>query len=382
MGNFQKYEVLRMIERDGQCHISMDCVEGTLLIYRVQKGDVIERNQLLGWMRQLVQQLDMFYRSGLAAQYRYLNPYSVLVTSDEQILLLDMEAASNEFVIRNMQKRAMRNHFLRPLMQMHDNSKLAADLYSLGKTIQFILASSSIRPSLTLLEEYRLALIIQKCLGEHPRKRYRDLAEILKELPKEKNDGVRKIIPVKPIVTIVLVCVIGLGAFYVGMHVNGAGEGGCVVSEMEGVAGQMINAEELPEITGEDVTVQESEMVILRNALSENTKEGNELVIQNGEILKGEILYLLATAYDREGQIETAIKTYGDLCNTQCEATILEQAYYRKAYLEKESQQVDAAIETCKKGMEYFPESEKLKELLGEMEVKETVDEVQESDEE
>lgn len=372
MENIQKYEVLRMIERDGFCHISLDRVEGTLLIFRVQEGDILDKNLVLGWLMQLVQQLELFHRSGTGQCYRCLNPYSVLITADERIMLLDLDAESNAFVMRNMQKRAMRNHFVKPIMQIREDTKLAADLYSLGKTIQFILACTEVHPSFTLLEEYRLSKLIQKCLGENPKVKYQDFKQVLKEIPKGKKQNTDLKSHGKWIVFAAIVGLSGTLAFQ--MFAKGGGEKQMVLENEQAI--ETVN-EETEETVMEDeteaadvkATDEETdsgdalEMKGLRDAFLENTKEGNEMVIQNGESLKGEILYYLSVAYDREGKTEEAINTYGMLCDSQCENAVLEQAFYRKIILERQNNQDEQAKATCEKGLERFPESEKLKEL-------------------
>lgn len=188
------YEVIRFIECGNRCHPAMDCISGQLLIYRVQQYPDMEKDKVLGWIRQLAEQLELYHRCKNNHPYRYLNPYSVLVTKDEEIVLLDMEAKSNEFVLRNMQKQAMRSHFVKPIVHMKENTRQTLDLYSFGKTVQFLLASINIRPALTKREEYRLVKIIEKCLGEHPKKQFHEVSQMKKELPviKEKTTGAGK----------------------------------------------------------------------------------------------------------------------------------------------------------------------------------------------
>lgn len=177
------YEVIRFVERGNHCHPVMDCVPGQLLIYRVQQESKVEKNQIFKWLKELAEQLEFYHRWKRDQPYRYLNPYSVLVTKDEEIVLLDMEAQSNEFVLRNMQKQAMRNHFVKPIVHMKENTRQQQDLYAYGKTVQFLLANVSASPALTKREEYRLSKVIEKCLGEHPKKKYEEVGQIQKELP-------------------------------------------------------------------------------------------------------------------------------------------------------------------------------------------------------
>ena len=161
----------------------MDYVQGELLIYRLKHSREIEKTLLFEWMRELLHQIEQFHRCFGSQGYRYVNPYSVLVTADGGLLLLDLEAESNEFVLRNMQKRAMRDHFVKPIVQIRENTKLSLDLYGYAKTIQFILANVHVEPSLTSREENRLEKIIDKCLCKNSKKQYEDLKQIQRDLP-------------------------------------------------------------------------------------------------------------------------------------------------------------------------------------------------------
>lgn len=188
------YEVIRFVRHQNRCHPAMDCVPGQLLIYRVQQYPEMEKKEALEWARKLAEQLEMYHHCKNGQPYRYLNPYSVLVTRDGDVALLDLEAQSNEFVLRNMQKRAMRNHFVRPIVHIKESERQFLDLYGYGKTVQFILANVKIRPALTRGEERRLARVIEKCTCENPKKQFVELEQIKKELPvaREEDLGVWK----------------------------------------------------------------------------------------------------------------------------------------------------------------------------------------------
>ena len=99
-------------------------------------------------------------------------------------MLLDLNAQSNGFVLRNMQKPAMREHFVKPVIHIRESTRISLDFYGLGKTIQFILARTEDNISLSKIEEYLLSGVIEKCLGENPKKKYDNLKQVQKELPK------------------------------------------------------------------------------------------------------------------------------------------------------------------------------------------------------
>lgn len=182
-----KYEVIRFIECGTRCRQTMDSVSGELLIYRVRDNPQITKEQLFSWFDQLLEQLIQYHRCHENQNYRYVNPYSVLVAKDGKLLLLDLDAESNGFVMRNLQKRAMRTHFVKPIVHITEGSGDLLDLYGYGKTIQFILANTNVEPSLSKFQENKLERIINKCLNESKGKQYRELKEVEKELPVVSN---------------------------------------------------------------------------------------------------------------------------------------------------------------------------------------------------
>lgn len=142
------YDVIRFIEHGNRCRPTMDRVSGELLIYVLREHPQTSKSMVFTWFRELAVQLEQYRRYRNNRGYRYVNPYSVLVTRDGEVLLLDLEAESNEFVMKSMQKRAMRKHFVKPIAGIKENIVLTYDLYGLGKTMQFILANTKLEPEL------------------------------------------------------------------------------------------------------------------------------------------------------------------------------------------------------------------------------------------
>ena len=170
----------------------MDCAQGELLIDRIRRCPEVEKEEVFGWIRQLAQQLERFHRCQSGQCYRYVNPYSVMITRDDQILLLDLDAESNAFVLKNMQKRAMRNHFVKPLLHIRENTRLFADFYGFGKTVQFMMASTIPDPPLTHGETRKLYRVTEKCLSEDPKRVYQEFGQIQRDLPVVRNPDVRR----------------------------------------------------------------------------------------------------------------------------------------------------------------------------------------------
>lgn len=394
------YDVLKFIEHGGRCRPAMDYVPGELLLYRLKRCPQMEKPLLMDWMRQLLYQLEQFHRCRNNGCYRYLNPYSVLVTQEDKLLLLDLEAESNEFVLRNMQKRAMRNHFVKPVVNIRDNSRIALDLYGYGKTIQFILANVEVEPSLTKREENRLEKIIDKCLCENQKKQYENLSQIKKELPSGKE---RKLeIPGKWGIGIAIAA--GIATVFLVFSQNekagskqqplmeyaeSYGEGQSEQQKEQeyhdegGTQKKTGHEDGLPDAGHRDLESPKEENVsdgmdavtegvdALQEHLLRTTSQENWEIIEQGEILKRELLRYLAAAYDREEMKEKAKEAYEELCRTEEQEELLEAAYLRRIALEMEQNQ-ENAFQAGKEAMQILPDSrplaEKYLEILQERE--------------
>lgn len=206
------YEVIRFVEHGGRCWPTMDCVKGQLLIQRLKGKPAMEKVMLFSWLKELLVQLEQYQRCRSNKGYRYLNPYSVLVTVEDKLLLLDLEAESNAFVMKNLQKQAVRSHFVKPITRMRQGARIAVDLYGYGKTIQFIMANTEIQPALTRKEMHQIGKLIDKCIGENVQKQYDDISQVRRDLPciKERKGNQVKRYMVMGIITLLL---IGYGAF-------------------------------------------------------------------------------------------------------------------------------------------------------------------------
>lgn len=343
----------------------MDCVPGELLIYRVRRYPEIEKEILFSWIKQLIIQIELYHRCRNNESYRYINPYTVLVTKNDDILLLDMDAQSNKFVLKSMQKRAMREHFVKPAVHIKENTRIALDLYGYAKTMQFILASMKVSPVLTRWEEYRLARIIEKCLSENPKRQYEDLKQVEKELPaiRRMADGRFR----RMGIAVITVLLLGAGLYTCfGRWENGKKQEEQLQTEnIEHIGSdtENITQESVSEAAGpaDGLDMAEEKVHAMEQYLLRNTAKDDKEVIRQGEELHREILRFLAAAYDREQSKERALQAYRDLCVLEDQMEYLEDAYTRRIVLERELYPMEnLAVETGKEAMERFPASEQL----------------------
>lgn len=328
------------------------------MIYRVRRCPEIEKEVLFAWFKQLLVQIEQYQRYRNGQCYRYVNPYSVLITKEDQILLLDLEAESNAFVLKNLQKRAMREHFVKPIIHIKENTKLSLDLYGYAKTIQFILAGTKVMPSLSGREEYRLAKLIGKCLNENPKKQYDDLKQVEKALPVMKRERKSNF---KRISITVIGCVIfgTAGLFYFNLqHEEKNGQDSQVKTEENQETENQEEQQEKPPDRMDELTeeIHKLEQYLLRNTVKENQE-----VIRQGEELHREVLRYLAAAYDREGLREEALRSYRELCEAENQDAYLETAYIRRMVLEMEQYPYGKeAVITGKEALERLPLSDEV----------------------
>ena len=371
MQSMRSYGVLKLVEHDGTGHLSVDEVEGTLLIYRIQEEKCMEKERVIKWIRQLVTQLDLYQRSGENPEqircYRYLNPYSVLITGEDQVMLLNLEDPQNEFVMKNMQKRSMRHHFVRAVQTFGENSKIAVDLYGLGKTVQFLLACTEIMPGFRFREEYQLTRFIQKCLQTEEKKRYGNLKEALKDLPKEKRhrrfgrsdqsggrymeaESRRK----KRRFAVAGIAAVILVGIFLRKEPIVTGEHGASERSVQGIGESKKTG---TVILAEQGNLQKEK---LKAAFVEKAQEpaGVEQIYEEYQ----KTTYDLAKAYEEEGRKEEALSLYETLVKSECAEALKEEVYSQKIRLELELDKKEQAKATFEEGKKAFPESEILKQ--------------------
>ncbi|MCL2865193.1 MAG: hypothetical protein FWE25_06585 [Lachnospiraceae bacterium] len=362
------YEVIKFVSQGAYCRVTMDYLPGELLFDRVKKQPKMMKELLFEWMLDIITQLEQFNQCNDNRSYRYFNPYSVLVGNDNKVYLLDLEAKSNDFVLKNLQNRVMRTHFLRPHEQGKDTAKANLDLFGFGKTIQFILAHSHIEPSLTKREEQSLSLYIGKCLSEKSKKKFLNIGQGRKELQKMiHNKKLRKeMMKYKWPIFLFALLFLGVLLFFLikgGEDLQGTKEAVVkeyvdreeeVLADREEIGADI--EKDMPETTKqEEVDIRleeiEDEIAVLNESMLSNQAMHNQRVIADGQELELEIVRILASAYDREDKKEEAIQTYARLMQIEIREALIEKTIMRKMRLEKEMLLYEQALESGKQGL-------------------------------
>jgi hypothetical protein len=388
----------------------MDYISGELLIDKVKNPSELSKEVIFTWFYNLLVQMIQYHNCYNSGIYRYLNPYSVVVTKDSDIYLLDIEAPSNRFVIKNLQTPLMREHFLKTKIQQTEENKIGYDIYCFGKTLQYVLASCDRYISLSKKEDNKCFSLIEKCINRDSKKKYLNFIQIKKDIKfttlTRKGFSISGRKGVKILVAVILIVVLGNIIFSLGLSIVFPRSGNRA-SEVEIEDGIGSIEEGREEENNEDVKLESAEHDVWRGVehehlarqdeeidkedtanqevhsiqevekpieedfsldeflnnieesvnhlldyLHNNDKEGNEKIIAHGEEIEMTILRVLAMAYDREGYKEKAILTYGRQINLENREEHLERAFIRKMRLESELGWHLEGIETGKQGLE------------------------------
>ena len=381
----EMYEVLKFIEHGAQCRQSMDCEKGDLLIYYLQENRQLEKETLFEWFRQIGISADQFHRCRGGRKYRYLNPYSIVVAEDGRVYLLDLEAPENESVMKKMQQRTVRKHFVKTASGEEHGLAGDPDLFGYGRTMQFVLAYTSVVPQLTGREEKRLEKIIERCT-EFPRNRYSEIRQAAADIPcASRNPGSRGVSGRKA--AFAIAGGFAVAALFLWQTGDRGGSEGKrreeinTSAEKTDVSGKEdptendsagFSWEEEPQFyKGTAGKLSEEEYIsgageMLKSYLLQNTEEGNAQVVLLGSSLERDTLRSLAAAYERQEMTEEAILAYGRLMEIEEGADRIEEAAEKKMSLEAGQGQYAQAVLTGEEALLRAEHSEKIRNLTEE----------------
>ena len=183
----EEYDVLRLIEHNQACYISSEYVKGSPLFRWIKYHPCVDKEQFFRMVSDIVSQLSQIHRCRGNPCYRYVNPYSIIVSEEGQVSFLDVNAESNSGQLRIMQRRTVREHFLPPEEPYYQTANVEFDIYGLGRTLQYFLSEADTDPLLCRSEEIRFQKVISRCLNRHSKKTFQNVSEIQRMIPKYKK---------------------------------------------------------------------------------------------------------------------------------------------------------------------------------------------------
>ncbi len=182
------FDVLRLIEHGNICYVSSEYLPGKLLVYWLKEGKTLKKEDLFCWVRDMTKDLMRIYRCQGSHGYGFVNPYCILISEDSRLYYLDMEAKSNEKILRQLSKDPVIRHYFLPEEAIDSRQRnLKEELYGMGKTLQYILSVAYIRPELTKKEERKLKKFISRCVNETGKTEIQDPSKLFQYLPEPEH---------------------------------------------------------------------------------------------------------------------------------------------------------------------------------------------------
>lgn len=131
----------------------------------------IEKQMLLKWMQQILVQLQAMEQ--IRKLPDTITPFHIMIRENMTVVLADLE--EDKIPSYSVLERFVPG----------DGQK--SSVYSFGKTIQFLLAKTSLTPRLTRREEFHFQKIISKCLTNKSKNQYQKFSEIELNIPRRKK---------------------------------------------------------------------------------------------------------------------------------------------------------------------------------------------------
>lgn len=182
MNTQREYDVLRLIEHNRICYVSSDNVKGWPLVHWMKYHPYLDKDRMIYWIYIIIQQLTQIHKCRGNPCYQYVNPYSIIVTEDEELCFLDIGADSNRKRIRMMHRRNIREHFLPEEKYFSRKGSVELDIYGIGKTLQYLLTFIEVEPEFTKKEERRMKNLISKCIADGKKRKFVKMSEVLNYL--------------------------------------------------------------------------------------------------------------------------------------------------------------------------------------------------------
>ena len=95
-----EYEVWKLVENQGRCYASTDCVGGVTLAAYLKHHPVVPQELLLRWMKEIPRELEKFHRCRGNPCFQYVNPFSIIIGPEGTVHLLNLESGKQKEVSR------------------------------------------------------------------------------------------------------------------------------------------------------------------------------------------------------------------------------------------------------------------------------------------
>ena len=192
-----EYEVWKLVENQGRCYASTDCVGGVTLAAYLKHHPVVPRELLLRWMKEIPRELEKFHRCRGNPCFQYVNPFGIIIGSEGTVHLLNLESGKQKELLKKMRRREVRESFQREDNKHYQRISMSDDIYSLGRTYQYVFAAADTAPPIRRRDRRRLQRIIAVCLSQDPgreterkfKKQYHNFQEISDQFSKIQSEN-------------------------------------------------------------------------------------------------------------------------------------------------------------------------------------------------
>lgn len=214
----KEFAVLRFLDHHQYCDRIRDLTEGTSFIQFVAENQQLDYNKFLNWIEQVVRQLQLYYRSADEKAYGMISPYSIIISKEEEILLLDPEDVSNHNVIEKLNSRKLRELFIHKERAMLIQKEKIDDLFALGKTIRFMLDKCEAKEKMQKKQKRIFERVVYLTTLESD-----DVDGLIEQILTvfQKNKRVqRKEIPFPKVILLIIFAIISILVVVIGLRTN------------------------------------------------------------------------------------------------------------------------------------------------------------------
>lgn len=205
------YAVLQLSMCGKSCRTVMDFQRGVLWYEKFATDPKVVKEEVFAWLCKLLEVAFCVCTMGDDAADFLFNPYGMLMGTDGNLYLLDMDDEKNELIKRKGERKKIREKF------ECTGEREVQTMFAAGRMIQIMMAKSDIYPSMHWRERRHIKRIADFCVREERMEKKKKVIERnLQCLGKKK-----KTIPAVMCKILCLALCIGLGGLYVMKHVKG-----------------------------------------------------------------------------------------------------------------------------------------------------------------
>lgn len=351
-----EYAVLQFVEQGQYSHAVHLTVPGRSVMEYAKEEVRMDKEKIIGLIQSFAIQLREYYKCGEQEAYGYVNPYAIIITEENEIRLLDVEAKENQEFCVKMQKKKVRQLFVRPEHALSQKRRREDDLYGFGKCIQFLIEKCCTKKGFNLRERAVLQRIYLKCeSGEKAEiaiwQQFSERLEKLKRRGKARKSGK----------TIVLLIV---AVFMLGIRIGQGKEGDQkndlqLEEQVRALEGEVQRVEESLELEQkyisclelvQKISLSDAQRETLEHDFEEiQEKKKNQLESKDGR-------RFTALIYEKLYRYETAITIYEDLKKVSNEENEKKEIYKKLIELYETMDMTEQVITSCEEAIEAYPE--------------------------